>query len=59
MIELVIGRRYHVKWSTPQHVWKLSSFDENRGLATLKTTRGKIVVTKIDQLYNVNKNKEK
>jgi len=58
MIELVIGRRYHCKWASKLHVWKLTSFNEKTGNATLKTTRGKEIVTKIDQLYDVNKHKK-
>jgi len=58
MVELVIGRRYHIKGISNVYVWKLAEVNDQTNIATLKTTRGKIISTQIDKLYDVNKNKK-
>jgi hypothetical protein len=56
MIELIVGRKYHVTWADKTKVWRLVEVNDQSQIATLKTTRGKIITTHIKTLYNVNQN---
>lgn len=57
MVELVIGRRYHIKGISNVYVWKLAEVNDQTNTATLKTTRGKTITTSTDNLQDVNKHK--
>lgn len=55
-MELIIGRRYHVTWSDKTRVWRLAEVDDRTKIATLKTTKGKLIKTHVNTLYDVNAN---
>ena len=57
MVELVIGRRYHIKGISNVYVWKLAEVNDQTNIATLKTTRGKTITTSTGNLQDVNKHK--